>query len=73
MIKIIKHKSEERQIAVKFLCDCGCEFWADNESLLNDKTKQISHYIVYHSICPDCNKEVCSVNKPLERDIVFNQ
>lgn len=73
MIKIIKHQSEEKEIAVKFLCYCGCEFWADNDSILMDKTAHVSHYTVYHSICPDCHKEIYSVNKPVERDIVFNK
>mgnify|MGYP001046323091 CR=1 FL=1 len=32
-IKIIEHKHERKKIryAVKFLCKCGCVFWADDE------------------------------------------
>ena len=57
MIKITKHNVESKKIAVKFVCDCGCEFWADNSSLLNGKEKRVSHYTLYHSICPECQKE----------------
>jgi len=73
MIKITKHSIESRKIAVKFVCDCGCEFWADNDSLLNDETKQISHYTLHHAICPECKKEICSINSPVDRSLVFKK
>lgn len=73
MIKITKHNVESKKIAVKFVCDCGCEFWADNSSLLNGKEKRVSHYTLYHAICPECQKEVCSINTPVDRDLVFKE
>lgn len=73
MIKIIKHESEQKQIAVKFICDCGCEFWADNSSLLSRKEKRVSHYTLYYAICPECQKEVCSINRPVDRELVFKE
>ena len=33
-IKIIKHKREPEKLAYKFLCDCGCEFWSDADSVI---------------------------------------
>lgn len=73
MIKIIKHKSEQKQIAVKFICDCGFEFWADNNSLLNGKEKRVSHYTLYHAVCPECQKELYSIKSPVDRELVFKE
>lgn len=73
MIKIVKYKSEQKQITVKFTYDCGCEFWADNSSLLSGKEKRVSHYTLYHAICPECQKEVCSINSPVDRELVFKE
>ena len=49
------------------------DFWADNSSLLNGKEKRVSHYTLYHAICPECKKEVCSINSPVDRDLVFKE
>lgn len=73
MIKITKHSVESRKIAVKFICDCGCEFWADNESMLDDKVKQVSHYTLHYATCPECKKEICSINSPVDRNLVFKE
>lgn len=48
MIKITKHSVESKRIAVKFICDCGCEFWADNNSLLSGKEKK--ELVIIHCI-----------------------
>lgn len=73
MIKIAKYSAESKRIAVKFVCDCGCEFWADNNSLLSEKEKRVSLYTLYHAICPECKKEVCSINGPVDRELVFKE
>lgn len=73
MIKTTKHNVDQKKIAVKFVCECGCEFWADNDSLLSDKTKQVSHYTLHHAICPECQKEICSINSPVDRSLVFSE
>lgn len=73
-IKIIKHKSEPKNIAVHFKCNCGCEFWADNEDLLEywygkEEAKQ---HLNWNARCPECNSLVTSIEKEVPRDDIFS-
>lgn len=72
MIKVVRRFTESKKFAVKFECFCGCEFWADQDSILNEKTKNVSHYTMRQAVCPDCGKEVCSIKMPIDRELVFN-
>lgn len=64
-VKII---SSPRNIAVKFKCECGCEFYADQYDM-NPYTKD--HYL-WCSNCPDCGKLVVSKESPVPSWKVLN-
>lgn len=73
-IKIIEHKHERKKIryAVKFLCKCGCVFWADDEDMKIPKEFDWTEYSpVKQAICPECNTEVSSCLSAVPREKIF--
>lgn len=58
-IKIIKHKREPEKLAYKFLCDCGCEFWSDTDSVI--EVSSCGCVFLYQTKCPECGCTVSMV------------
>lgn len=60
-IKIIKHKEEPEEMAYKFSCDCGCEFWADADEADGtiDEVSSCGYIFLYQTKCPECG---CTVS-----------
>ena len=58
-IKIIKHKIEQEKLDYKFLCDCGCEFWSDADSVI--EVSSCGHIFLYQTKCPECDCTVSMV------------
>lgn len=68
--KIIKRKVvKPKEFAVHFCCSCGCEFWADQNSL--DMVLYCGNIDHYETICPDCVHVTTSHEYAIPRDKVF--
>lgn len=65
-IKIIYNPKD---VAVKFKCSCGCEFWADKYDM---KSVAINNVSMFEAECPNCGKEVRSKENPVLSSEVFN-
>lgn len=74
--KIIKHR-HPTEYAVHFICECGCEFYADQVELTkitdNDNFKKTHTRCYYFTDCPECGKTVISYEMSIPKDKVFDE
>lgn len=55
MIKIIQHRIkpvEPEELAHKFICKCGCEFWSDTDGMM--ELRSFGRVLLYQIKCPEC-------------------
>ena len=65
----IKIVYNPKDVAVKFKCPCGCEFWADKYDMKSIAVNSVSMWVAE---CPNCYKEVASKENPVSSSEVFN-
>ncbi len=73
--QIIKHRiMEPTAFAVHFTCSCGCEFWADQNSVKKYCTRKelnLPEFLYYETKCPECDDIVYSVEADVPKYEVF--
>lgn len=74
-IKIIEHKHERKKIryAVKFLCKCGCVFWADDEDIKFPSYSVMRECTLGLKLaeCPECGEQVASCLPEVPKEKTF--
>lgn len=73
--QIIQHRVvKPREYAIRFKCSCGCEFWADQNSVKEYRIRgglNISKLLHYETRCPECTGVAYSTEAPVPKSDVF--
>ncbi len=75
MIMIVQHKGapNKKRYATKFLCQCGCVFWADDEDIKYPRYSVMPEYTLSLKLaeCPECGEQVASCLHEVPREKIF--
>ena len=75
MIMVIQHKGTppKKRYAAKFLCPCGCVFWADDEDIKFPSYSVMREYTLGLKLaeCPECGEQVASCLPEVPREKIF--
>jgi hypothetical protein len=75
--QIIKHRIVKPvEYAVHFKCSCGCEFWADQNSVKEYRIRgglSISKLVHYETRCPECIGIAYSAEVAVPKSDVFTE
>lgn len=75
--QIIQHRvMKPREYAVHFKCSCGCEFWADQDSVHVYRTREglkPPNFHHYETRCPECTGIAYSTEAAVPKSDVFTE
>lgn len=75
MIMVIQHKGtpKKKRYTAKFLCSCGCVFWADDEDIKFPSYSVMREYTLGLKLaeCPECGEQVVSCLPEVSREKIF--
>ena len=72
--QIIQHRvMKPREYAVHFKCSCGCEFWADQDSVYEYRVRGGLNIAKYETRCPECTGVVYSTEAAAPKSDVFTE